>query len=119
MLNILVIGTGMYSTGRGTDAYGTVLPAISEWHRKNSDSSKVVFVGTNGSHSIASRRKAEQLARDTGVNLDISFFGSFGYNGVIHFNPLNLSSNILALIAFFKSTFLKSAKSLVRIYLFA
>jgi len=73
MLNILVIGTGMYSTGRGTDAYGTVLPAISEWHRNNSNSRKVVFVGTNGSHSIASRRKAEQLARDTGVNLDISF----------------------------------------------
>ena len=39
MLNILVIGTGMYSTGRGTDAYGTVLPAINEWHRNNSDSS--------------------------------------------------------------------------------
>ena len=73
MLNILVIGTGMYSTGRGTDAYGTVLPAISEWHRNNSDSSKVVFVGTNGSHSNASRSKAEQLARETGVNLDISF----------------------------------------------
>ena len=73
MLNILVIGTGMYSTGRGTDAYGTVLPAISEWHRNNSNSSKVMFVGTNGSHSIAFRRKTEQLASDTGVNLDISF----------------------------------------------
>jgi len=44
MLNILVIGTGMYSTGRGTDAYGTVLPAINEWQRNNSNTSKVVFV---------------------------------------------------------------------------
>ena len=73
MLNILVIGTGMYSTGRGTDAYGTVLPAINEWQRNDSNTSKVVFVATNGSHSIALSQKVEQLAYDTGVNLDISF----------------------------------------------
>ena len=32
-LNILVIGTGMYVCGRGTDGYGTILPAIYEWAR--------------------------------------------------------------------------------------
>ena len=73
LLNILVIGTGMYSTGRGTDTYGTVLPAITEWYRNNSKKSKVIFVGTNGIHSVSSSRKAAQLAQDTGVNLDISF----------------------------------------------
>ena len=73
MLNILVIGTGMYSTGRGTDNYGTVLPAISEWQRNNISSSKIVFVGTNGSHSVASKKKVDQLSNDTGVKLDVSF----------------------------------------------
>ncbi len=78
LLNILVIGTGMYSTGRGTDAYGTVLPAITEWYRNNSKKSKVIFVGTNGIHSVSSSRKAAQLAQDTGVNLDISFLPEKG-----------------------------------------
>jgi len=33
-LNILVIGTGMYVCGRGTETYGTVLPAIYAWKKK-------------------------------------------------------------------------------------
>ena len=33
LLNILVIGTGIYVCGRGTDGYGTILPAIYEWAR--------------------------------------------------------------------------------------
>ncbi len=32
-LNILVVGTGMYVCGRGTNGYGTILPAIYEWAR--------------------------------------------------------------------------------------
>lgn len=35
-LNILVIGTGMYTCGTGTETYGTVMPAVFEWKRKNS-----------------------------------------------------------------------------------
>jgi D-galacturonate reductase len=73
MLNIVVIGTGMYSTGRGTDAYGTVLPAITEWLRHKEQKSKVVFVGTNGVHSSAAKLKAEKLSEDSNVKLDVSF----------------------------------------------
>ncbi len=40
MLNIVVIGTGMFSTGRGTNGYGTVLPAITEWLRFKKQKSK-------------------------------------------------------------------------------
>ena len=47
MLNIVVIGTGMYSTGRGTNAFGTVLPAVNEWMRLKSQKNKVVFVGNH------------------------------------------------------------------------
>ena len=39
-LNIIVIGTGMYVSGRGTDTYGTVLPSIIEWKRKGNDIGK-------------------------------------------------------------------------------
>ena len=40
-LNIVVIGTGMFATGRGTQGFGTVLPAISEWKRSGNNIGKV------------------------------------------------------------------------------
>jgi len=73
MLNIVVIGTGMYSTGRGTASYGTVLPAINEWLRHTEQKSKVVFVGTNGNHSDAAKLKAKKLFEDSNVKFDDSF----------------------------------------------
>ena len=73
MLNIVVIGTGMYSTGRGTASYGTVLPAINEWLRHTEQKSKVVFVGTNGNHSDAAKLKAKKLFEDSNVKFDVSF----------------------------------------------
>ena len=34
LLNILIVGTGMYVSGRGSEGYGTILPAVYEWWRK-------------------------------------------------------------------------------------
>jgi D-galacturonate reductase len=78
MLNIVVIGTGMFSTGRGTNGYGTVLPAITEWLRLKEQKNKVVFVGTNGLHSDEAKLKAEKLSEDTNIELDISFLPDTG-----------------------------------------
>jgi D-galacturonate reductase len=72
-MNIIVIGTGMYSTGRGTEGYGTVLPAVNEWFRNKKHKSKVLFVGTNGMHSNEAKLKAEKLSKDSNVELDVSF----------------------------------------------
>lgn len=73
-LNIIVVGTGMYSTGRGTTGYGTVLPAIGEWKRSGGDIGKVTFVGTNGKHSSEAEEKFRLLAQETGVSLDVEVF---------------------------------------------
>jgi len=32
-LDILIIGAGMYVCGKGTDGFGTVLPAIFQWNK--------------------------------------------------------------------------------------
>ena len=45
-LHILVIGTGMYSCGTGTDTFGTIIPAIFEWKRKNSEG-EIYIAGTS------------------------------------------------------------------------
>lgn len=78
MLNIVVIGTGMFSTGRGTETYGTILPAINEWCRNQQQKSKVVFVGTNGNNSHNAFLKAKKLTEETGNILDIKFLPKVG-----------------------------------------
>ena len=35
-INVLIVGTGAYVCGRGTEGYGTVMPAVCEWKRENS-----------------------------------------------------------------------------------
>jgi len=77
-MNILVIGTGMYSTGRGTSAYGTILPAIVEWQRDHNALEKIIFVGTNGNNSSELKAKSDDLIADTGVEIDISFLPESG-----------------------------------------
>jgi predicted dehydrogenase len=72
ILNIVVVGTGMFSTGRGTSGFGTILPAISEWKRAGASIGRVTFVGTNGKHSSEAKDKFRQLALETGVSLDIT-----------------------------------------------
>ena len=32
-MNLLIIGTGVYVCGRGTDGYGTILPAVMQCHK--------------------------------------------------------------------------------------
>jgi|SRR3989338_3228888 len=45
-LNILIIGTGLYVCGRGSDGYGTILPAIYEWKRKEREGN-IYIAGRN------------------------------------------------------------------------
>lgn len=73
-LNILVIGTGMYSTGRGTDTFGTVLPAIFEWKRSGAAIGRVIFTGTDGINTPVVEEKCRTLAEKTGVNLSVEVF---------------------------------------------
>ena len=74
MLNIIVIGAGMYSIGRGTDGFGTILPSIGEWKRNGGDVGKVVFVSTNFESSKIVLEKSNKLRNETGIELDIEAF---------------------------------------------
>ena len=73
-MNIIIIGTGMYVTGRGTGEYGTILPAITEWKRSGKHLGKVFLVGTNRKHSLEALQKAKTLQTITGVQYDIEVF---------------------------------------------
>lgn len=48
MIEIIVVGTGMYTIGRGTDGYGTLVPAIHEWQKTHGNDVLIHLVGSNG-----------------------------------------------------------------------
>ena len=73
-MNIIVIGTGMYVTGRGTDGYGTILPAIIEYIRAYEGIDKISMVGSNGKHSLAALKKLKLLFNKSGVSCPIEIF---------------------------------------------
>ena len=71
--NIAVIGAGMYVCGRGTDAYGTVMPAIFEW-KKEHRSSGVYLTGTTPISAREARRKVTGLKKIMRVDVPVEYF---------------------------------------------
>ena len=72
-LNILVIGNGMYSTGRGTDGFGTILPAINEYRRSGNKVESLHIVGTRVQSSIQAKEKSEEFKLLAGSDISIKF----------------------------------------------
>ena len=73
-MDICIIGTGMYVSGRGTGGYGTILPAISAFQKERNSISIVFVVGTNVRRSQEAQKKSLKLAELTGVQLPLKFF---------------------------------------------
>lgn len=76
-LNILIIGTGMYVSGRGTDGFGTVMPATCEWKRKNNPGG-VYIAGTNPEGISIAKDKINELQRNMNVKISIRYFPEDG-----------------------------------------
>lgn len=77
-LNVLVVGTGMYVCGRGTDGFGTIMPAISEWVREGNQLNSLTCVGTSAAGGRLLSSKLDQLRAVTGVHLNAKVFPNEG-----------------------------------------
>ena len=77
-LNVLIIGTGMYVCGRGTDGFGTIMPAISEWVREGNELSSLTCVGTSVAGGQLLKSKLDELRAVTGVYLKTEIFPNEG-----------------------------------------
>lgn len=87
-LNIVIIGAGLYVCGKGTDGYGTILPAIFEWQRDKNLLGETFCVSTSKGSSIEVSRKASELSVKTGIDLKISTYpdkidDNFAYQKII------------------------------------
>ena len=64
----------MYVSGRGTEGYGTIFPAIIEWKRKGNNLDDVYMIGKNGVHSHQAFEKVKSLQKISGVNINIEAY---------------------------------------------
>jgi predicted dehydrogenase len=60
LLNIVVVGTGMYVCGRGSDGYGTIMPAIYEWARCEC-LGEIYIAGIHSEGIVAVKKKVNEL----------------------------------------------------------
>jgi len=68
-MKIIVFGTGNYVTGRGTNQFGTILPAIFEFQKKNHTINEVVLVATNNTSKLMAKNKLKNIARLSGQKI--------------------------------------------------
>ena len=68
-MNILIIGTGMYVCGRGTDGYGTILPAIYEWKRKYQEKGDIYIAGSQSDGIKVLNGKINELDKHFGFDI--------------------------------------------------
>ncbi len=74
-LDIVVVGTGMYVCGRGTDGYGTVLPAIYQWSKRHSIS-QLHIAGTSPDSINTLQAKQDQLETLFDTSLPTTYYPS-------------------------------------------
>lgn len=72
-LDILIIGTGMYVCGRGTDGYGTILPAVYEW-KKSGFAGGVHIAGTQPDGIRIVKKKVAELNKLFGFAVDVKYY---------------------------------------------
>jgi predicted dehydrogenase len=72
-LHVLVIGTGMYTCGRGTEGYGTIMPAVFEWWQKH-PGGEIYIAGTSPESIQLAQDKINGLKRIMQVDPPIRYF---------------------------------------------
>jgi predicted dehydrogenase len=71
-LNILVVGAGMYVTGRGTSGLGTVLPALAQISRKVAIG-KVIVVATRAENAALVLSQTGRINQMLGTSLQVEY----------------------------------------------
>ncbi len=97
-MEIIIIGTGMYVSGRGTDGFGTILPAISEFHRRTNLISKLTVVGTNIQRTNQTREKFFELSSLNNVEYPVEFLPSEKNPDADYFSVLKKNKKALCVI---------------------
>lgn len=72
-LNVLLVGSGMYTCGTGTEGFGTILPTIYEGYKQGLVN-KVAIAGTNPHNQNDVLEKVRLLKQAMGLDINVDYF---------------------------------------------
>lgn len=72
-LNVLIVGSGMYACGIGTEGYGTILPAVFEGYRQGLVS-KITMISQNPQKRDLVLQTAAKLNETMGLDAPIDYY---------------------------------------------
>lgn len=72
-LNVVVVGTGTYVCGRSTSGFGTIMPAVMEY-KKREPINDVYIIGKTPEGIVAAESKINQLKISMGVDVLVKYF---------------------------------------------
>ncbi|MFZ5775055.1 MAG: Gfo/Idh/MocA family protein [Thermodesulfobacteriota bacterium] len=78
-MELIIVGAGMYVCGRGTEGYGTILPAVFEGYRSGLVGT-IHIAATSAASARAAREKAKDLGQLMGVSPELRFYPEAGEN---------------------------------------
>ncbi|MEK9779872.1 MAG: Gfo/Idh/MocA family oxidoreductase, partial [Gammaproteobacteria bacterium] len=73
-IDLIIIGAGLYVCGKGTNGFGTILPAIFEWERDNNKIANLFCVSTSNLSAKQLLKKGKELTSKTGVKINIKAY---------------------------------------------
>lgn len=100
-IDIVIIGAGLYVSGKGTSSYGTILPAVFEWKRYDKNIGDVHCVSTSVESAKALSKKASDLIDKTGVNVKVKSYPQTGSRDPLAYRKVlsNIRKPACAIIA--------------------
>lgn len=72
-VNIIVVGAGMYVCGKGSNGYGTIMPAILEW-KKTHDVEAIYMIGRSSKSTNTAKVKIGELGSTMGLKPTVNYF---------------------------------------------
>lgn len=99
MIEIVVVGAGMYSIGRGTDGFGTIVPAVCEWSKQVENDVVIHLVGSKGNNNAALQEKIRAFKKMSATKVDFRIWPEQdGHNPLEYERVLNIVVNPLCCI---------------------
>lgn len=92
-LHVLVVGAGMYTCGRGTDGFGTVLPALFEAAKSEQLVRRITCCATSTASASALAEKAQALATHIGHEVELELWPRDGDDVQTYRNVLALAES--------------------------
>jgi len=72
-IDVLVVGSGMYVIGRGTEGYGTIIPSLFQ-AKKNGFVNRITIIGTKTKNKKIIDSKIKKLNKKMGTNYSVEYY---------------------------------------------